>query len=126
MIEEIFYFFQFFIKLTKRRKLMKKFLLSAIVFCCLGTTSCFSVNLSADELGAVLQSIDHNNPRITDDAGKVWKIHSVDEKMGIPIPLMSDIRTIDGRDPSSVDVGGSITFMLTIPQTRYLTFDRER
>ena len=128
MIEEIFYFFQFFIKLTKRSNLMKKILLSAIIFCCLGTTSCFSVRLSTnpDDLKEVLRIMDDDNQRITDEADKVWKIHSVDELIGINIPLISDIRTMDGRDPSSVDVGGSIRFMLTTPQTRILTFDRER
>ena len=105
---------------------MKKFLLSAIIFCYLGTTSCFSLRFSPDGLEEVLDRIlSSDNPRITDEEDKVWKIHSEAEAYGIPIRNMSDIRTIDGRDPSNVDVGGSITFMMVIPKTRYVTFDRE-
>ena len=135
MIEEIFYFFQFFIKLTKRRNLMKKFLLSTIIFCCLGTTSCFSVRLSTnpDDLSGVLARIIlSDNTSITDEEGKVWKLADKAEVHYIPINSMRDIEITEGGDPASVDVGGSITFMLTIPQdetrsheaTRYLHFTR--
>ena len=178
-MEEIFYFFQFFIKLTKRSKLMKKFtlfsILSVLLYSApghagpkkggkkrfgarveqvtkgeeererraaekeaaeLATAPGLSLSTDAYELSGVLaRIIRSNNPKITDEADKVWKLVDMDEALdGIPITLMRDIEITEGGDPSSVDVGGTITFKLRTPQDetrsqeaiRYLHFTRLR
>ena len=121
MIEEIFYFFQFFIKLTKRSNLMKKILLSAIIFCCLGTTSCFS-SLSILTLDEVIDKIQMSgNPQVADEEGKIWEYTGNMEKL-------NRIHTYGIRNVESInimnmgEVGSTETFRLYVPKD--LTFTR--